>query len=141
MTAIAGGEICGLLGLVNSAMTLYPEEVILDHDSYYHVYEMMNSKILTEIEPSLEVIKEVGQRGHYLAQKHTRDQIRKFRISSLRDKKGPNNQPRDPREVALEIFKQIEASHRPQPLPEKILAELDKILAAAEREAEKLFET
>ena len=139
MTAIAGGEICGLLGLVNSAMTLYPEEVILDHDSYYHVYEMMNSKILTEIEPSLEVIKEVGQRGHYLAQKHTRDQIRKFRISSLRDKKGPDNQPRDPREVALEIFKQIEVSHRPQPLPEKILAELDKILAAAEREAEKLF--
>ena len=139
MTAIVGGEICGLMGLVNSAMTLYPEEVILDHDAYYHVYEILNSKRITELDPSLDVIKDVGQRGHFLAQKHTRDHIRRFRISSLRDQKGPHNQPRDPREVALEKFKQIEESHHPQPLPKKVHTELDKILEAAEREAENIF--
>jgi hypothetical protein len=41
--------------------------------------------------------------------------------------------------VALEKFKEIEASHNPKPLPEKVLAELDKILETAEREAENLF--
>lgn len=139
MTAIGGGEICGLMGLIDSAMTLNPEEVILDHDAYYHVHEILNSKRLTEMESSLDVIKAVRQRGHFLAQKHTRDHIRGFHISPLRDQKGSDNQPRDPRDVALEIFKQIEASHNPQPLPKKVLMELDKILEAAEKEAEKLF--
>ncbi len=139
MSAIAGGEICGLLGLVNSAMTLYPEEVILDHDAYYHVYEMLNSKRLTEIASSLDVIESVGQRGHFLAQKHTRDQIRGFYISPLRDQKESDNQPRDARDAALEKFKQIEASHHPQPLPREVLAELDKILESAESTAEELF--
>ena len=139
MSAIAGGEICGLLGLVNSAMTLYPEEVILDHDAYYHVYEMLNSKRLTEIASSLDVIESVGQRGHFLAQKHTRDQIRGFYISPLRDQKESDNQPRDARDAALEKFKQIEASHHPQPLPREVLAELDKLLESAESTAEELF--
>jgi trimethylamine--corrinoid protein Co-methyltransferase len=139
MTAMAGGEICGLVGLVGSATTLYPEEVILDHDAYYHVYEILNSKRLSEIDSSLNVIKAVGQRGHFLAQKHTRDHIRKFHVSPLRDQKGSDGQPRDPRDVALDKFKQIEASHNPQPLPKKVLAELDKILEAAERDAEKIF--
>ena len=113
--------------------------MILDHDAYYHVYEMLNSKKLTEIASSLNVIKTVGQRGHFLAQKHTRDHIRGFHISALRDQKGSDSQPRDPRDVALEKFKQIEASHHPHPLPNDVLAELDKILNAAEREAEKIF--
>ncbi|UCD99460.1 MAG: trimethylamine methyltransferase family protein [Chloroflexota bacterium] len=139
MSAIAGSEICGLMGLISSAMTLYPEEVILDHDAYNHVYEILNSKRLTELEPSLDVIKAVKQGGHFLAQKHTREYMRKFHISAVRDQKDSDNQPRDPRQVAIEIFKHLEASHHPQPLPEKVLAELDKILATAEREAEVVF--
>ena len=139
LSAIFGGEICGLLGLVNSAMTLYPEEVILDHDACYQVYEMLNSKRFTEIDSSLEVIKSVGQRGHFMAQKHTRDQIRGFYISPLRDQKGTDNQPRGARDAARERFKQIEASHKPQPLPGEVLAELDKILESAESTAEDLF--
>ena len=135
LTALGGGEICGLLGLVNSAMTLYPEEVILDHDAYSHLYEILTSKRISELDESLAVIKDVGQRGHFLAQKHTREHLRNFHISSLRDQRGPDNQAVDPRTMALEKFKQIEASHHPQPLPEKVLAELDKILAIAEGEA------
>ncbi len=44
---------------------------------------------------------------------------------------------RDPREVALREFKRLNEAHHPQPLPREALAELDRILAAAEREAEK----
>lgn len=139
MTAIAGGDICGLMGLVDSAMTLYPEEVILDHDAYLHVHKILNSKKFTELDSSLNLINDVGQRGHFLAQKHTRDHIRGFHISPLRDQKGSDNQPRDPRDVALEKFKQIEASHNPRPLAAGVLVELDKILEAAEQEAKTIF--
>jgi len=139
MIAMAGGEICGLMGLVGSATTLYPEEVILDHDSIYHVYEMVNNKQFEEIDPALDVIRAVGPRGHFLAQIHTREHIRNFRLPSLLRQRGADGKQRDPRDVALEKFKQIEATHHPQPLSENVLAEMDHILEAAESEAQKMF--
>jgi trimethylamine--corrinoid protein Co-methyltransferase len=139
MTAIGGGEICGLMGLVGSAMTLYPEEVILDHDAYSHIYKMLGEINMNEIDISLDVIRAVGQRGHFLGQKHTRDQIREFHISDLRDQVQSDGHSQGAREAALEKFKQIEASHNPKPLAEEILAELNKILEAAEGEAEKIY--
>jgi len=139
MIAIAGAEICGLMGLVGSATTLYPEEVILDHDSIYHVYEMVNNKRFDEIDLALNVIREVGPRNHFLAQKHTREHIRRFRLPSLLRYIGADGAQRDPREVALEEFKKIEATHHPQPLPDEVLLELDRILDTAESEAENIF--
>ena len=139
LIAMTGAEICGLLGLVGSATTLYPEEVILDHDSIYHVYEMMNNKRSSEIDLALDVIKKVGPRNHFLAQKHTRKHIRNFRLPSLLRNRGPDGKQRDPREVALEKFKQIEATHHPRPLSSEVLAELDHILEAAEIEAGRIF--
>ncbi len=140
MLAMAGGEICGLMGLVGSATTLYPEEVILDHDSIYHVYEMVNNKRFDEIDTALNVIKNVGPRNHFLAQKHTRKHIRNFRLPSLLRHRGVDGQQRDPREIALEQFKQIAATHHPQPLPDEVLAELNQILDSAEIEAARIFD-
>lgn len=139
MIAMAGGDICGLLGLVGSATTLYPEEVILDHDSIYHVYEMVTNIQFDEIGAALELIRAVGPRGHFLAQKHTRTHIRKFRLPSLLRHRGTDGNQRDPREIALEKFKYLEATHHPQPLPDEVLLELDHILETAENEAESIF--
>ena len=50
----------------------------------------------------------------------------------------PLRSSRQPREVAIDEFKQIYATHQPEPLPESVQMELDHILAAADREAEKL---
>ena len=41
-------------------------------------------------------------------------------------------------EPAVREFKRIDETHHPEPLPDEVLAELDRILAAADREAEKL---
>jgi trimethylamine--corrinoid protein Co-methyltransferase len=139
MIAMAGGEICGLMGLVGSATTLYPEEVILDHDSIYHVYEMINNKRIEEIDQAMDVIRDVGPRSHFLAQKHTRKHIRHFRLPSLLGHRGADGQQRDPREIALEQFKHIEATHQPHPLPDEVLEELDQIIDAAEGEALAIF--
>jgi hypothetical protein len=40
--------------------------------------------------------------------------------------------------VALEEYKRIRETHHPKPLPEEVLAELNRILAAAERQAESI---
>ncbi|NIS79651.1 MAG: hypothetical protein GTO14_05455 [Anaerolineales bacterium] len=139
MIAIAGAEICGLMGLVSSATTLYPEEVILDHDAVYHVYETVNNKQFDEIDLALDVIRDVGPRNHFLTQKHTREHIRHFRLPSLFRQRGSDGKQRDPREVALEEFNKLATTHHPQPLPDEVLGELESILSSAESEAQRIY--
>jgi len=139
MTILAGGDICGVMGLVGSATTLYPEEIILDHDAYCQIYEILKENKLDQIDPALDVIKSVGHQSHFLAQKHTREHIRDFRLSPLQRQKDSDNQPRDPRQMALERFMEIEKNHYPEPLPDDVLEELDRVIEGAEKEAEDIF--
>ncbi len=135
---LCGGEICGYMGLMGGSMILYPEKVILDHEICQRAYEQLRGIEFDEADMALEIIADVGPRSHFLMQKHTRQHIRDFRLSPLLGQKGPDGAPRDPREVALEEFKWLNETHHPQPLPKEVLVELDRILAAAEREAEQI---
>jgi len=119
-------------------MILYPEQVILDHEVCQYAYDLLHGFEFDEADMALDVIAAVGPCGHFLAQKHTRKHIRDFRLSKLLWYEGPDGQPRDPREVAIEEFKRLSETHHPKPLPQEVLAELDRILAAAEREAERI---
>jgi trimethylamine--corrinoid protein Co-methyltransferase len=119
-------------------MILYPEQMILDYEICRFAYDVLHGFEFDEADMALDVIKDVGPRGHFLAQKHTRKHIRDFRLSPLLRQKGADGNLRDPREVALEEFKRLDEAHRPRPLPREALAELDRILAAAEREAERI---
>jgi len=135
---LCGGEITGLIGLLAGAMTLYPEQVILDHEICQIAYDLLHGFEFDEADMALDVVGDVGPRGHFLAQKHTRKHIRDFRLSRLLRQKGADGSQRDPREVALKEFKRISETHHPRPLPQEVLDELDGILAAAEREAERM---
>jgi trimethylamine--corrinoid protein Co-methyltransferase len=137
MIPFYGGEICGYLGLTGSSMILYPEHVILQHEACRYAYELLYGFEFDPADMALDVIAKVGPRGHFLAQKHTRKHIRDFRLPSL-EQTDANGNPRDAQEVALEQFKRLNETHHPKPLPDKVLAELDRILAAAEREAERI---
>jgi trimethylamine--corrinoid protein Co-methyltransferase len=134
---LCGSEVTGLLGLLGSAMILYPEQMILDYEICRFAYDVLHGFEFDEADMALDVIKDVGPRSHFLTQKHTRKHIRDFRLSPLLRQKDSDSNLRDPREVALEEFKRLDEVHRPQPLPREPLAELDRILAAAEREAER----
>jgi trimethylamine--corrinoid protein Co-methyltransferase len=137
MIPFYGGEICGYLGLTGSSMILYPEFMILQHEACRYAYDLLHGFDFDEADMALDVIANVGPRGHFLAQKHTRKHIRDFRLPSL-EQEDPDGNPRDAQEVALEEFKRLNETHRPKPLPQEVLAELDRILAAAEQEAERI---
>jgi trimethylamine--corrinoid protein Co-methyltransferase len=143
---LCGGELCGYLGLIGGSMILYPEQVILDHEICHNAYDLFHGFEFDDADMALGVIAQVGPGGHFLRQKHTRRRIRDFRLSRLLRQRGPDGSwppvpPggwRDPREVALEEFRRLSETHHPHPLPGEVLAELDLILAAAEREAAQL---
>ena len=135
---LCGGEICGYMGLLDSSMVLYPEQVILDHEICQIAYDLLHGFEFDEADMALDVIAAVGPRSHFLKQKHTRQHIRDFRLSRLLGQKGPDGNLRDPREVAIEEFKRISETHHPKPLPREVLAELDYILAMAQRQVEQI---
>jgi trimethylamine--corrinoid protein Co-methyltransferase len=138
------GEICGFLGLVGGSMVLHPEQVILDYEICQNVYDLYHGFRFDPAGMALDIIANVGPGGHYLREKHTRRHIRDFRLSRLlRQKDSAGAEPtrtsgqRDPRQVALEEFKRLAEAHRPQPLPREVLTAMDRILAAAGRQAER----
>jgi trimethylamine--corrinoid protein Co-methyltransferase len=119
-------------------MILYPEQMILDYEICEFAYNVLHGFEFDAADMALDVIKDVGPRGHFLAQKHTRQHIRDFQMSPLLHQKDSAGNLRDPREVASEEFKRLDEAHHPQSLPREALAELDRILAAAEIEAHRI---
>jgi trimethylamine--corrinoid protein Co-methyltransferase len=138
MMAVDGGEICGYMGMAGGSMILYPEKIILDHEVCMDTLDCLGAFDFNEADLALDVIAAVGPRSHYLMQRHTRKHIRDFRFSRILRQKGSDGQERDPREVALDIFKELDATHHPEPLSDIKQAELDRLLGVARREAERL---
>jgi trimethylamine--corrinoid protein Co-methyltransferase len=138
LIALCGGEVCGYLGMLGSSMILYPEQIILEHETCLHALEIYQSYEFNEEDMALDVIAKVGPGGHYLREKHTRKHIRDFRYSPFLWSEDEQGEPMKTREVALEEFKQIFETHKPEPLPSHVLKELDQILMAADRTAKDL---
>jgi trimethylamine--corrinoid protein Co-methyltransferase len=132
---LAGGDLCGYMGLINSSMIIYPEQIMLDAEIAMNVYETYKAFEFKDLDINLDVIKKVGPQGHYLREKHTRTHIRDFHYSPFFHQQDQEGNPREPREIALEKFKELEKNHHPEPLPEPTLKELDRILAAADKKA------
>lgn len=136
LCALVGAETGSGMGLVESCMLLYPEAVLLDADVYHRVrYEAAGLDTSPEA-LALEVIKQVGPRGHFLAHRHTRTNLRLRKFSDLTGQPCPGGAYRDPVEVAREKMDWILENHHPQPLEEAQKAELTRILKAADREKE-----
>lgn len=135
---LAGGELCGYMGLMNSSMILYPEQLIIDNAIAMDINSMYKKFEFKDLDISLDVIKAVGPRGHYLREKHTRKHMRDFHYSPILRQLDSVGKLREPREVAIEEFKKIYDTHQPEPLPDNALKEMDQILAAADRKAKEL---
>ena len=113
---------------------LYPEDVLLDADVYYRVSKEAAGLDTSAEALALDIIKEVGPRGHFLAQRHTRINMRKRLFSELTNQPKPGGGYRDPVEVAKEKVEWIIANHHPQPLEQAQRDELSIILKAADQE-------
>jgi len=134
--ALCGAETASGLGLRETCTLLSFADLVLDTENY-HVARAYAAGVDTSREAfALDVIKAVGPRGHFMAQKHTRNTVRKWQLSDLTDQPAADGGYRDPIEVAREKTEWILENHHPQPLEELQQAELTKILEAAARELE-----
>ncbi len=134
LCALTGAETGSGLGLVESCMLLYPEAVLVDADVYHRVRNEAAGLDTSPEALALDVIKEVGPRGQFLAHRHTRTHLRQRQFSQLTAQPAPGGGIRDPLEVAREKVEWLLANHHPEPLEEAQKKELTRILNAAEGE-------
>jgi trimethylamine--corrinoid protein Co-methyltransferase len=134
LLALCGADTGSGMGLLEGCTLLYPEAVVLDTDIYHRVRIDVAGFDTSPDALALDVIKEVGPRGHFLRQKHTRTHLRRREFSDLVAQPLPGGGYREPVAAAQEKLKWILDTHRPQPLAKEQQAELRRILAAAEGE-------
>ena len=137
MAGLSGAEFVTGMGLSHTYTRLYPESLILDNDLYQKArYYLMSTEVSPE-SLALDTVDAVGPGGHYLGQKHTRQYMRDAMKRGLAHQIGPDGRYLDPCEYAIDQVRWILANHHPEPLEHARQAELDRILAAADRELRK----
>ena len=90
-----------------------------------------------EIDPetlAVDVVGKVQPGGHFLAQKHTRTHMRSALVRSNAQQLDANGKYRDLVECAREKVAWIMENHHPEPPSADVQKEIDRILAAADRE-------
>ncbi len=134
LLALCGADTGSGMGLLEGCTLLYPEAAVLDTDIYHRVRIDVAGFDTSSEALALDVIKEVGPRGHFLRQRHTRTHLRRRKFSDLVAQPLPGGGYREPMAVAREKVKQILDTHWPEPLDEAQQAEMRRILSAAEGE-------
>jgi len=132
--ALTGAEFVTGIGLTNTYTLLYPEAIILDDDTYQRARYALMSMEINDDTLAVDVTAAVGPGGHFLAQKHTRKHMRDVMRPALMHHPDAQGHYRDPAEVARERVSTILGDHHPEPLEQAKQAELQRILAAADKE-------
>ena len=174
---LSGSEICADIGMTGGTMVQYPEQLILQHESLLEASGALGEFRFDVADIALDVMRDVGPRGHYLTHRHTRLRLRDHRtapwsrpgaasadalsalVADRPEAAGPQGvgasgaaatldelvtrasggvHPQAAAATALAEFRRLELEHVPRALPADVLAELDQILAAADRVAERL---
>ena len=136
MVPLAGADLVTGGGMLKASTLLVPEQIIFD-DEIYHTNRILVEGLDTSADGlALHVIGNVGPRGHFLAQKHTRQRMREMwipRLTHPRPSMSCEPVP-DIRQRARAEVNRILAEHQPEPLEDAAQVELQSILSAAERE-------
>lgn len=134
LVSLAGAELVTGIGLRDTYTLLYPEAIFLDDDLFHQArYSLLDMDISPET-LAIDVIKEVGPGGHYLSQKHTRQYMRTSMVRGAIHQLDATGQYRDPVDYARERVAWILENHHPEPPPEDVQREINRILSAADEE-------
>ena len=151
LLALCDTEIGGDLGgLVNGSTVLEPHLVVLQHELILRALRLVTPPDPLADDLALDVIADIGPRGHYLAHRHTRRHMRDFALPlPLRAHGGVpagaawparlGGRPWDDAEAAARAeLDRILKEHQAEPLPADVLRALGEVLARAEADAVRL---
>ena len=134
LAAMAGVNIVSGPGMQASENCQSLEKLVIDNELCGTAYRLIEGITVDDTALATEIIAKVGPGGHFLAERHTRENLRKERFmpSDVLDRLSPDAWEKagckDTTQRAKEAVDRLLNEHAPEPLPE-----------AAERELEKVF--
>lgn len=140
LPALCGANVIAGLGHVEHCYTYDPALLVLDDDLIGMVRRLMRGIEVTDETLGMDAIMRVGPGGNYLIDDHTMKFFKTEYFTPQATNRWVRNVwkskgSRDANELARERARKILAEHEAEPLDPKLLAELDKIVAAADKAA------
>ena len=110
--------------------------ILFDREIFQAIDTITNGIEVNDNTLAFDMIREIGPRGMFLAQKRTAKELPKLWPPSILFEKSqlPEEKYRDPVEVAHEAVDWILENHRPAQLPEDVRQELRRLVAAADQD-------
>ncbi len=137
MPVLTGADLLQGAGMLFGSRIFSYEQLLLDCEIYSAIRLVANGIPVNGETLALDVIKDVGVGGNFLAHKHTRDHIRDLwqpRFVDRRPYSAWEADRKGPREWANEKARWILENHQPAPWDPQLSTELSRIIAAVERE-------
>jgi trimethylamine--corrinoid protein Co-methyltransferase len=134
--ALAGASLIYGAGMLESGMTCDLGQMVMDNENIGLIRQLVRGVAVTPETLAVDLIHEVGPGGEFISSDHTMRHMREASMPRLWDRdvraaweeSGATDLPARARDEARRVV----AEHRPEPLPDDVLAELDRIVQAAD---------
>ncbi|UCC87237.1 MAG: trimethylamine methyltransferase family protein [Anaerolineales bacterium] len=137
MPVLTGADLLQGAGMLYGSRIFSYEQLLLDCEIYSATRAVANGIPVSDETLALDVIKEVGAGGNFIAHKHTRQHITDLwqpRFVDRRPYSAWEADRKGPREWANEKARWILEHHQPAPLDPKLSAELSRIISSVEKQ-------
>ncbi len=135
---MAGANLIYGPGMLESGITFDFAQLVLDNEFARMIKQTVRGFRVDKENLAVDVIKSVGPRKDFLAQDHTLKHMRTHSRPELIDRSGMEtwqaSGSTDSYQRALEKTRDILQTHKPKPLPDKVLAEMRSIITETEAE-------
>jgi trimethylamine--corrinoid protein Co-methyltransferase len=131
LAALSGVNIVSGPGMQASENCQSLEKLVLDNEFCGAAYQLIKGIIIDEVSLATEIITKVGPGGHFLAEKHTRENLRReqFMPSEVLDRLSPDawakSGNKDSTVRAREKVQKILSEHTPEALPKSLESNLE----------------
>jgi trimethylamine--corrinoid protein Co-methyltransferase len=136
--ALAGANLIYGPGMLESGITFDYAQLVLDSEFIRMIKHVIDGFAVDRQSLAVDVIKSVGISGDFISQMHTLEHMQDHSRPEFMDRspmeKWQAAGARDSYQRALEKTRDILQNHQPDPLPEKVLAELKYIIEETEKE-------
>jgi trimethylamine--corrinoid protein Co-methyltransferase len=124
--------------MLESGITFDFAQLVLDSEFARMIKQTVKGFTIDDESLAVDVIKSVGPSKDFLAQEHTLNHMRDHSRPELIDRSGietwRGSGATDIYQRALEKTREILQTHQPEPLPEKVQAEMHSIITETEGE-------
>ena len=135
---MAGANLIYGPGMLESGITFDFAQLVLDNEFARMIKQTVKGFAVNNQTLAVDVIHSVGPSKDFLAQEHTLKHMRNHSNPELIDRNGMEtwqaSGATDSYQRALEKTRDILQNHQPEPLPEKVLADIRSLITETEGE-------